>query len=92
MFAPEPGRENVYMAARITYADGSVKLWGIGRQDTLPLWSRLVGEREHEEAASLDRKLYGEVVRRGNRKTNRTHSQERHRHGQRSLQHEIVDG
>ncbi|MBW3624621.1 MAG: hypothetical protein KY468_14540 [Armatimonadetes bacterium] len=53
MFAPEPGRENFYMQARITYASGEKRLWPIGRQDTLNPFERLINERERKMVENL---------------------------------------
>ena len=43
-----PGRENYYMQARITYANGEKAYKPIGRQDTLNPWARLLNERERK--------------------------------------------
>jgi hypothetical protein len=48
MFAPEPGRENFYMQARITLANGERAYWPIGRQDNLNPFARLVNERQRK--------------------------------------------
>ncbi len=53
MFAPEPGHENFYMEARITYQDKKVRSWPIGRQDTLNNAARLINERERKLVENL---------------------------------------
>ena len=41
----QPGLDNIFMSARIKFADGSQKEWYIGRQDNLGPWDRLMNER-----------------------------------------------
>jgi hypothetical protein len=53
MFAPEPGRENTYMQARITLADGERVYRPIGRQDNLNPLARLIYERERKMTENL---------------------------------------
>lgn len=45
MFAPTPDRANRYLRARITYRDGSERLWAIGRLDHRLVWDKLILER-----------------------------------------------
>jgi hypothetical protein len=53
MFAPDPGHENYYFAARITFADGKKRLWYIGRQDNLNQFDRLLNERIRKFSENL---------------------------------------
>ena len=48
-----PGRENYFMAARITYDNGERFYWYIGRMDTLNPWERLINERERKLIENL---------------------------------------
>ena len=45
MFAPEPYKLDVYVEARIHYADGSVRSWTYPRMETLPYEERYRSER-----------------------------------------------
>jgi hypothetical protein len=53
MFAPEPGRDNYFLGARITYRDGRRRLWYIGRQDHNNNWQRILNERARKMAEGL---------------------------------------
>lgn len=48
MFSPEPPKENYYMVAQVTYADGSEQWLEIGRQDDLSVGQRLLNDRHRE--------------------------------------------
>jgi len=56
MFAPEPSDLNIYIHARITYADGSEREWSFPRMNQLDLFTRYREERyrKYEEYAHLD--------------------------------------
>ncbi len=45
MFAPEPGRVNNYMEARVIFLDGRQKVFPFSRESQLSFWPQLINER-----------------------------------------------